>query len=278
MRRFIIILALFLSWPVMAQLNSGYFGSYHGVEFRAGGGVSFDRVVKLKETSDGLRYKARLQMANMNYRLNYTWLFGRKMELLAGYEFASMRTNNNHYVNNAGNGFGIEQPVSFNKHAADIQLRFYRKGSIAPIGKYLGFGFYYGRMSVPDSISVPVAVSQGELASESSFFVKSYGVGGRDTVNLKKNSTRKYVSHGITAHVGRNYALTDNLLLNLNMRVRVLSIYSDGQNIGLGAVEYSSASGQLNDSDGVLRSSPLLALMHDYNRTIQFEVGVKYFF
>lgn len=286
---FFLLISLLINSKAIAQINSGYFGAKHGVELRFGGVPTIERNNYIGEI-DGIKIlKERLELLRPTFKLNYSYIAGRKIELIAGYEFANMRTPDNIGYDNAflsGGENPLLQDIVLKKHGANVLIRFYRKGSLAPTGKYFGLGMNFMGVSIPDSMNVYSGVKVSRLGA-SNILSRKYTVGEYYESVIYKNSTKKYTGFTITAAIGRNYPINERLLLNFNLRIKIIGIYKDGLMREIGDAKYSLPAYfkspsynnyyyPVNSKDDYIKSSAVFTTMNLYNRA-QFEIGLKYY-
>lgn len=274
MKKFCILFLVVFSVAGWAQ--SGYFGSINGVEIRVNGSPSFKRVSKLKTNSGDVTLAQPLQLANLNYRVNYSRVLTRSIEVVAGYEFARLRSANDaFYRNNLSGTHNLVNPIKMTKHGINVGARYYRKGSLAPLGKYIGLEIAYARAIVQDGQDVIYGFDGSIISSESSFLRRVREVAIVDTgmVNLGNDG---YSSFSIRGSMGRNFPITDHLMISLDVSFRLLSRYSSRQERLFG-IQFSGISDPgVNENElGVDVADHTLFNLHRYNR-IQLGVGVKY--
>lgn len=277
----IVFIFLFTGFTVNAQTKSGYFGSFHGLEFRIGGVPSIDRIHSFSTASGEEIGKRRLELLRMNYKLNYSFIEGRNSEFLIGYEYSKLRSLDYYYFSypNDNQKFDLLENVPFRKHGVNFEYRYYRKGSLAPTGKYFGLGLSYARAFVPDSI--PLLIGQYGAQTEKSNFLsrKSTLIAAADTVYLQKGSLAKYSTLTLIATMGRNYPITERIMLNFNFRMKIFGIYSNGLSADIGVDNGNAifnSEFKINDNDLGLKDAAVLRTLHAYNR-MQLEVGIRYY-
>lgn len=277
----IVFIFLYAGFTANAQTKSGYFGSFHGLEFRVGGVPSIDRIHSFSTASGEEIGKRRLELLRMNYKVNYSFIEGRNSEFLIGYEYSKLRSLDYYYFSyqNSNQKFSLLEDIKFQKHGVNFEYRYYRKGSLAPTGKYFGLGLSYARASVPDSI--PLLIGQYGSQTEKSNFLsrKSTLIAAADTVYLQKGSFAKYSAFTVFATMGRNYPITERILLNFNLRVKVVGFYSNGFSTSIGVANGSTffnTDFRINDNDLELKDAAVLRALNAYNR-MQLELGIRYY-
>ncbi len=277
----VVFILLFAGFAANSQIKSGYFGSFHGLEFRVGGVPSIDRIHSFSDASGEEIGKRRLELLRMNYKLNYSFIQGRYSEFLIGYEYSKLRSLDYYSFSypNDYQKFDLLEAVKFRKHGVNFEYRHYRKGSLAPTGKYFGVGMSYARASVPDSI--PLLIGQYSSPTDESTFLtrKNTIIGTADTVYLKKGEFAKYSVVTIIATMGRNYPITERLLINFNLRVKVVGFYSNGISSSFGSDignAIFNTDFRINDNDLGLKDAAVLRSLNAYNR-VQLELGIRYY-
>lgn len=275
-----LLMCLMHTESTLSQVNSGYFGSKHGVEFRAGGTPAYFRSKKIISNGDEYRMKRKRKLLRSSYKLNYSFLAKRNLEFLIGYEYARLRMPGNFYYDDpiTSQNLDILQDPKLNKHGMNFHARFYRKGSISPIGKYIGVGFGCHFVRINSEIPIYVGESVG-AGSTGGGFISDYSISSLDTVELDKSGFDRFQVVNFNGSIGRSYPLSSSLLLNFNLRVRVLSLYTGTNGIILGSSVggiLDNSSSRINEDDEFI-GRRVQEAMHNYHRS-QFEIGLKYFF
>lgn len=267
---FLIFVAL--AAVIVAKAQSGYLGSTNAVELRTYIAPSYRNVLKL--TDDGTVQKKRLRLAHVSYELNYARVMSRHIELSLGYKFANMSafTLGSKIQTVSSNGSSIilrdflEEP-KIKSHGFAFQFKYYRKGSLAPIGKFIGLNLTYQTAALKKGKELYYGQLGGGSTESSSFLGSSRGVENVDTLSLLR--TQRINSFHLKGVVGRNYPLTDKIMLSVSATLPLISFYSGGVFNAFG-LRIGGSTVKQTDSDGLTAIT-----LKKYNR-ISFEVGVRY--
>jgi len=216
------ISCIFLGLSVHGQ--SGYLGTFNSVGIKISGAPSLYQTSKYKSSTN------QIVTTNRNFSFQYdiflSKMVGKRAELSAGYKRRTIGLNIKNYsrpdtlVLTYGNSTDTytsigekmipqieDAPLTINTFY--FKAKFHRRGSIAPIGKYIGFG---------------VDVGFGNISENETFFF-----GYRDSLN-KKNFRKysqdiieseelsigpfQYNSFQFNMYVGRSYPISRNLILS----------------------------------------------------------------
>lgn len=213
---------LLLSSSTYSQ--TGYYGSKHSLEFKLDVASSLKRRAKIVETPLGGGYNLRrpLRLVHTNYGLNYNFVPSRRLELSLGVEYTTIRgaTDNWSYRD----GFAQRDLITAPKAQiinGKFEFKFYRKGSISPLGKYLGFSLQFGSAFVPSGQDF----TYGNLGTESgNFFVREQSIFSIDTATTDL-STRRVFNLTLQGKVGRVWPLTQNISLVTGMSFPIGSAF-----------------------------------------------------
>jgi len=238
MKRFISIVAAFF-YLLVGFSQSGYLGKNNGLDLRISVGPSYRMVNEIDNLDRSVQ---RIKLATTSYSLSYTRVLTRNFELSLGYQFANVQcTVEDRFFKESvsvdyGPSYGswynsrlIDEP-RIKYHGGVIGFNFYRLGSIAPIGKYVGFSFSFGR-SVFDSTNTIVVGERDNNYIKNSFFKTVSNINSSDSISLATTAVNNW---NLKARFGRNYPLTDFLILSVGMSFPIISSYRSGFNTQLG--------------------------------------------
>jgi len=279
------LISIFFCFQLFIFCQSGYLGSKNYIELKIGMVPSyrFQNVVKDDVSKERLKY------GNVSYRFAYTRLLASNVELSLGYDFSRINcisTGNvfdqwdTLYNSPAPFDYEVE---SYNQmflddprmtyHGATIGLNFYRLGSLAPIGKFIGFSFSVGKAKMKEGQEV--IVGQRLLPDKENFFRTKSAIGDKDLI-LIPNEVNITAVH-LKARIGRNYPIHDNLMLSVGMSFPVVSYYSNGIVETVGGFlnkEGYDISEKITSTSWVRYS---MTSVKRYNR-LMLEVAIRYHF
>ncbi|MCG8574730.1 MAG: hypothetical protein MI810_07590 [Flavobacteriales bacterium] len=219
MRSIVLTLSLMML-PFLAEAQTGYYGAKHSVDIKADLVPSIRRKNKLVdgELHSPLRYMY------LNYGLNYNFVVSRTLEISAGVEYSSGRgfEDNGRFTNGMGVWDLLTAP-KVNHFTGKFELKYYRKGSLAPIGKYIGVSLQYGRAWVKSGEPIEYGTVVNET-TESSFFVKKYALG--ESFSTTTDITTKSISTlTLQGKVGRVWPITQFMSVVTGMTFPVGHIF-----------------------------------------------------
>lgn len=223
-------LLLFFVFSNNAHCQSGYFGSLNSFDIKLSAFPDFYNSYKLNDA--GNEIKIRHKYGTLKYDFNFNRIVSKKVELSVGYMYARVHSNmrkNFLTINDtiySGDEFEIIpkkfQPiddVTLHLHTLHFNYRFYHSGSRAPIGKYIGFGFNVGMTKLSDQYEV--YVGGRDVPHSKNIFWSKTDVLFLDTLIADEI---KYRSFQLNACIGRNYALSKNILLHLGFTMPLYTI------------------------------------------------------
>jgi len=234
MKRFILIVSAFFYLQVGFS-QSGYLGKNNGLDLRILVGPSYRMVNEIDNLDRSVQ---RIKLATSSYSLSYSRVLSRNFELSLGYQFANIQCmaedkffNERIYIVDGG-GYNerlLNEP-RIKYHGGVIGFNFYRLGSIAPIGKYVGFSFSFGRAFF-DSTNTIVVGERDNNYIKNSFFKTVSNINSSDSISLATTGVNNW---NLKARFGRNYPLTDFLILSVGMSFPIISSYTSGLNTQFG--------------------------------------------
>ncbi len=301
MRNARFILPIFLFFAGIAQGQSGYFGSRFSIDAHVNLGPSLQRSAKINYApegdEDGDIFLRRLRLSNTNYKLGFSFIASRKVELGFAFDYARMRSLSSSAIVDPSSGVSAPQSeyldlmedIVFNKSGFTIKTLIYVKGSKAPIGKYFGFSTNFGiARTVRDQVTYG---TRGAGTSESNFFTRKNEIDALFMEEIDYIPTKGFY-FGFRGYLGQNFPLTKKMMLNVAFGFPILNAYgSQGRYragifmMGEGGPQFSGVlqdfasefvdTGIFGVDDGDV-TGVLFNTMFRYNR-LQFDIGIKYY-
>lgn len=293
MRNTILILFVSLFFGGYVYGQSGYFGSRYSFDAQINIGPSFQRSSKVINGSDGDVYARRLRLSNTNYKIGFSFVTSRKVEVGVAYEYARMRSLSKNIDITPGKDVGVlsgvkslldlMEDVIFNKNGISIKTLIYIRGSKAPVGKYFGFTTNFGFVnSVRNTVNYGL---RGAPTSQSSFLSRKSEIDTlyMEDVRWQPTSGAYFTFRGL---LGQNFPLTKKLMLNVAFGFPLIGLYHSGSETKLGAFMlfdplnddiFDVFSPETTRISGGDVSDVLINTVHKYNR-LQFDIGIKYHF
>lgn len=260
------------------QLNAqtgGYLGKRNYVELKIGAvpTIKHQNVLKYDESVKRLKY------FNTSYRLTMNRVLTKNFEISLGYEFARMNCISDGSLFNDRDTFEFGNTETYNKnflddpkmsyHGFQFAFNFYRLGSLAPIGKFIGFAFSYGVGTLAEGERVEVG--QRGFLTKDSFFKKAGPIADRETFFI--NSDVKVTAFHLKARIGRNYPISDNMMISVGLTFPIVSSYTSGLTKEFGFEidgEYD-----VSETSNWIRYS--MTTIKYYNR-VTLETGIRFHF
>ncbi|MBN4072469.1 hypothetical protein JYT74_00385 [Crocinitomix catalasitica] len=206
----IIIAFLCSAFSYISFAQTGYYGSRHSFEVKVDIASSLKRRDNIKTNSLGVDFLKRpLRLVHSNIGINYNFVTSRRMELSFGAEYSQFRESSIDGRFNPGTSLPIEDLILAPKAtllSAKFELKFYRKGSISPIGKYLGFSLHFGSASVGSGR----AIRWGDLGTTTGgFFVKQQEI-FTESISFTDSSKKRVHNLTLQGKMGRVWPLTQH--------------------------------------------------------------------
>lgn len=228
----VVILSTLMCFTVFSWSQSGYLGKRIGLELGLGGSPSrqFSNSVK-----DDL-FVSRMRLLNMSYRASLNFVVSRKLEMALSYDYMRVRgfsdevdyvdrdTIFSPYLQVVEYRMRILDDPRFTYNGLTYTFRYFRLGSLAPIGKYIGFRCSFGFSTLEQGTEFMA----GKLGSNEKlgFLVNKAQIGDIDSFSVGK--TAKVRTFSLRAVIGRNYPLTDNLILKVGMDFPLITRFHSG--------------------------------------------------
>ena len=260
--------------------QSGYLGKRNFIEIKAGvvPSYKFQNVIK-----DDMAIE-RLKVGNMNYHFAYSRVLSPHFVLSIGYDFTKINClSQGHWFNQTNvitypGGGTYEEQKTLNilddpeliYHGGTVVFDYYRLGSLAPIGKYIGASLSYG---IAGSTDPTILAGIRGITDKQNFFRKISEIGVMDTFSY----THQYSvsTFNLKARIGRNYPLTDNLMLSVGMTFPLISRYASGTKSSFG-FQLESNSVDV-DETATSWNNYYMRSVYFYSR-VTFEAAIRYHF
>ena len=225
--RNILLILIIIPLDIFAQ--PGFLGNKNGLELSIQAMPSLQR--KLSFENNEVTTKVRYFYTN--YNLTYSRVISRKFELNVGYSYAPVRLYSHNallrtiesYTDNYQNevSYAVQRSFLDDKvmhfHQGFFNFRWFRLGSLAPIGKYMGIGMQVGYGDFKNKI-VPVGIKGAEI-SKNAFEIKNK-VSQYDEVI----SNQVGISNlQFNVQIGRVYPISQRLLFTAGMTCPLLDLY-----------------------------------------------------
>lgn len=220
-----------LSLGVMAKSqSSGYLGALNSVQLKTNLVPSCAYTADIKSDT---RIKYRWKFFNPSFSLSYSRVLSKNIEVTAAYQYALVNFYAGHrffgsegLVSDYNFGFGqtyFAEHAKASYHGGFFAFDFYRFGSIAPVGKYLGFSVSFGRTAI-DSNDYFVAINSSSNPI-GGLFSTSIQVDAADTFKVESGEAYALSTACLKVRMGRNYPITDNLMISVGMSAPLLSSF-----------------------------------------------------
>jgi len=226
----------------------------------------------------------RLKYGNVSYRFAFTRLLARNVEISLGYDYSRINciSTGNTFLQRdtfyySLTNFGIQKynqvildDPKLTYNGGTIGFNFYRLGSLAPVGKFIGFSFSYGIAKMKENEAV--LVGKRMIPDKENFFRTIGAIADIDTVNITEKINVK--SFHFKARIGRNYPITDNIMLSVGMSFPIISYYSNGTTQKIGGTLNKNGYSLSENKSWVLYS---MTSIKRYNR-IMLEAAIRFHF
>jgi hypothetical protein len=228
--KYIVTYFLFFGGYLFAQ-NTGYFGSKNRFSLSVSGLPTINNTFSYDE-SVGIA-SSRLRLAFLTYNLDYNLAIAKRTELTLGYSYSNVRMYSIlkacEYVHVLENEDGIKNSIvayypyledlNYDYHQYNFGFKFYRLGSVAPVGKFIGFNFAYGQAKV-DTTDISIGIKNiayevSNWSSKSTVF-KEY----------VSNVSLDYKTFQFVLRIGRNYVINKHLSFGGEILIPVLTFYA----------------------------------------------------
>ncbi len=267
-----IIAVLFFCTQMLAQ-PSGYLGKNNHLQVLVGAVPSYKHQSEVVSTTVTQRPK----IVNLNYQFIYTRVISNGFDLSLGYQYAMINTiSDGVRVDDYDTLFGepyyapklIMEDVQLQYHSGYLALNFYRRGSLAPLGKSWGLIFGYGNASLADA--TPVVIGTKGTYTSSSAFKQVAELENQKTILLDE---QKISTAYLKLRVGRSFPISDYLMFYAGLSFPIANYYSTANMARFGFRLEQGA--DIESSEDWVRYS--MASLKAYNG-ISLEAGLRLHF
>lgn len=244
-----IVIFILTCSAVTVKAQTGLFGKNNAVEFSYSLAPSLKaKTVLITQQEIGNKYR----LINNTFTLKYKRIVSNRLSFSIGYDFAKIRSfasgisqSNVEVLETYYNEFSgtfetgifkknyswdfIEPKFSYN--AVSVGFDYFNYNSINPIGLFWGLDLEVGRLdaSFDNVLAFNTTVSGGSTPS----FIVDNSI---REISLDSNS-RTYTTVLLRGTVGRNIIISRSLVLNLNLKVNLLSFIS-GYNVKRSSADF----------------------------------------
>jgi hypothetical protein len=281
MKQVFVLLTILLATGCLGQ--NGYFGAKNGLELQLFVRPTSDKIHKLN--SDQTKTKTINRSVYTSYSLGVSRCYNKNLEFNFNYRFIRNRTSfdksvyaitDSIFVDNGEDLISetrlnfLEDPVVIS-HFFGINFKYYWKGSIAPLGKYIGFEAEWGVGSY--KASNDIFVGKGYPANPNNIFMVKQELIEKNSINIPKDLKGRMF--GIYFLVGRSYPINDFLLFTCGMRFPII------RDISVNNVSMLGFDAQNTDGAKYYENSSFRSILyHSFGKQtrISFNLGIKYTF
>lgn len=267
-----IIAVFFFCTQALAQ-PSGYLGKNNHIQILVGAVPSFKHQTEVVSAT----VTKRLKFANLNYQFIYTRVISNGFDLSLGYQYA--------HVNGISDGVSVadfdtilgvpsNSPKSIMDdpqliyHSGYLAMNFYRRGSLAPLGKSWGLIFGYGNAALAEN--TPVVIGTRGNTTTNTAFKQVSELESQKTILLPQ---QKINTAFIKLRVGRSFPISDHLMIYGGVNFPLLTYYNSG-NITRFGFRLDQGSDIEDSKDWTLYS---MSSLKAYNG-ISLEAGFRFHF
>ncbi|MFK8039411.1 MAG: hypothetical protein AB8B74_14045 [Crocinitomicaceae bacterium] len=193
--------------------QTGYYGYKKNVSVSLKSSPVFDRVNKVWVEGNDIFLTQKKRNLRFTGAIQYEKIISKILAVAVGYNFSSL-LQTGYFLENEERYFSTSKRGYY--HGADIQVKYFRLGNKAPVGKYVGFSMEYGF----------------------GYFKPSKFIGGREFGEVNKGFRKKtwqmMETSSITSDIafnsarfflfniifGRSLPLTDRLFLTLESSIK----------------------------------------------------------
>lgn len=221
----IFITSIVLLTGLAFSQSSGYLGKRNYIQINTAVMPSFRTNSEVHQ--DEVHFGKRI--ATLAYQVSFNHVFSNYFELSAGYQFGVARGDSrNDQVYFDVIDLPLLEDVKYHYHGGFIGLNFYRKGSMAPIGKYRGFIFEYG---VSSNSSEEIIVGYTGNIISSGFFKDVREIDAQIAYPLQDE---KLKTLGFRYRFGRSIPVTKFMTIFAGVSIPLFYYYSGTNYKGFG--------------------------------------------
>ena len=222
----------------MGESQGGFFGNYNSFELTAMGVPSNKKYLKINDD-----YTVRTsRIANLSYSANYGRVVTNKLQICFNYRYTSGKmvvdevfflvldsiVNPSGYTTYNHQTYNFLESPKFTNHSGGLEFRYYRYGSLAPVGKYISFGLQIGQSTINPG--------QDYYFGKNIDFTKVSMFRSRAEIGELRAETivpeLKIPTVFFTIGVGRRYPLTDFLSLGFYANLPFIAVVGDSDGGG----------------------------------------------
>lgn len=276
-----ITIAALLVITCNSSAQSGYLGALNGIEIKTSFVPSIRKTHTLNDSET--EAKVRRRLAYSSFSINYSRILSKKVEVGVGYtlNFSSMHTQTSFYevrdsIVSGNQVFFATERLNFIKdptlllHQLNLDLKYYRLGSLSPIGKYIGFGFRYG-FGKMDS-SDPIKIGKRDAPSKENFLSSKHELLRVDDIYPSSDVNLSMLV--LNAQIGRNYPITKQLVFSIGLTFPLITYLKNGQGPGGDFAFTVKDTPRIYDDGATLSHMGLLSLKKRSRISIDF--GLKF--
>lgn len=221
-----------LSKQNLSAQTAGYLGSKNG--FMIQYNMLPSQAYTAKQLDGYVKY--RWKWINQSFAFSYSRAMSKKVQLTAGYQFAKINfyaghrffgtdgeLNFSNYWGGSNTTYVFSEHANANYHGGFFAFDFFRHGSMAPIGKYIGFSLNFGSMHLSDSTSFSYIYAANSGSQHLTYH--NYTTGTQEPINLVIDEEKRITSFQLKIRMGRMYPITDHIILNVGMSAPLFSTY-----------------------------------------------------
>lgn len=238
-----LVLFIVFSFVIPAGYSQGgYLGAKNGFEFEIYGTPSFKKTYRLNESATTTTTRNRF--AYVSYAVSYSRVFDKNFEFNFKYRYAKARVpfyGSTYLEPDTIYTSADPEAVSYkvlnfledpgaSLHFFTGGIKYYRLGSISPLGKYIGFEFEYGFGTFRSTDDI--YVGKGDVAKADNLFFEKRDILEMDTIHVPLDLKGSVNSFNFL--IGRSYPLNDYMLLTVGMKFPIFSLITVGNYYDLG--------------------------------------------
>ncbi|MFT5824094.1 MAG: hypothetical protein ACI8ZM_005360 [Crocinitomix sp.] len=261
--------------------QSGYIGKKRYVEFKWNNGISTKRIYKIEDEVIKSRRKF-----YTDFNLNIGLVPSRRIEFNFGYGFSVLRPSLLYFRDSdtlqditgekdliIDNNYRAFDDLQFAFHSIKFEFKYFIKGNIAPIGKYIGLGCFAGVGKINAGATINYG-DYGEIITEKRHS-KTYKPSGLQQFTFDQDNKVKATM--ITIIAGQNFTLKKRLILSTQIVYPFLFFYPNHAEWTATIItRENSASSTLSEIRPSLVNAMGKAVLN--NNLLKLDIGVKYFF
>ncbi len=255
--------------------QSGYLGSLDAVELQLNMSPSFLRTNRVIDNGADSILSSRIRYIYPRIQLNYARVLRRNLEVITGYNYARIKliTTSSSPVSFSNTGaFNIFEDLRANRHGGQIQLRYYRKGSIAPIGKYLGLSLSLDFIKLASNQVLNFGSVEGTVPNTSGLNLQRFIISTETPTDDFENIQARSVIFNFV--LGRNYPITDKIMLSTSATFPLVSSFRSANGNQAFGLQFLFNNSSIDIRDGNLAETIIFS-SYKYSR-ISGNIGIRY--